>query len=294
MRQLTNAVGTVTLARSYEPFGKLLSIAGNPLTKYGYTGEWTDPTNLIYLRVRYYDPATGRFISKDPVRGIATIPQTLNPYTYALNNPILYSDPSGEIIPLLLFAAVGLGGGVLGGLGYYGLETWLGGDTCAQWDWGEAAFWGITGGVLGIPLGLGAGWLGSLAGWWGGTSAGASTGGTVARLTSSALGKLGVDRVFRFLSDPTAQREVSVYVNEGGKRANLFARFDILTSTAIHEVKNVANLSLAQDFMDQAYKYKLIADSAGLELHYWLINDAPQHVYDWLVQLGISVHTIVP
>ena len=81
MRQLTNAVGSVTLARGYEPFGKLLSSAGNPLTKYGYTGEWTDPTNLVYLRARYYDPATGRFLSKNPVRGSIALPATLYPYS---------------------------------------------------------------------------------------------------------------------------------------------------------------------------------------------------------------------
>jgi hypothetical protein len=52
-RQLVNPVGTMIQARSYEPFVKFLSTAGNPLTKYGYTGEWTNPTNLIYLRARY-------------------------------------------------------------------------------------------------------------------------------------------------------------------------------------------------------------------------------------------------
>jgi RHS repeat-associated protein len=96
VRQLTNAVGSVTLARSYEPFGKLLSTAGNPLTKYGYTGEWTDPTNLVYLRARYYDPATGRFLTKDPVRGLISLPITQNNYIYALNNPILLTDPTGR------------------------------------------------------------------------------------------------------------------------------------------------------------------------------------------------------
>jgi RHS repeat-associated protein len=102
VRQLVNAAGTVIQSRSYEPFGKQFGVAGNPLTKYGFTGEWTDPTNLIYLRARYYDPATGRFLSKDPVRGFASLPQTLNPYTYAVNNPLRYTDPSGEFIDVAL------------------------------------------------------------------------------------------------------------------------------------------------------------------------------------------------
>ena len=108
---------------------------------------------------------------------------------------------------------------------------------------------------------------------------------------SVAVGKAGVDQVMDIIKDPSAIREVSVYINQAGKRANLFARFDILTSQAIHEVKNVANLSLTKPFMEQAVKYKAIADSAGLELHYWLTNDAPQRVQDWLRKLEIFVHT---
>lgn len=48
------------------------------------------------MRARYYDPMTGGFISKDPVEGILTNPQTQNPYAFAGNNPINVSDPSGE------------------------------------------------------------------------------------------------------------------------------------------------------------------------------------------------------
>ena len=50
---------------------------------------------MIYLRARYYDPATGRFLSKDPVRGLIALPSTLNLYSYAVNNPINFVDPSG-------------------------------------------------------------------------------------------------------------------------------------------------------------------------------------------------------
>jgi RHS repeat-associated protein len=124
----------------------------------------------------------------------------------------------------------------------------------------------------------------------GGTVAGMS-GTSPLPLSSPLIGKAGVDRVLQILNDPSAQTEVNVYVNEAGKRANIFARFDILTNTAIHEVKNVADLSLSQRLMDQAWRYKQIADGAGLELHYWLMNDAPQRVQSWLQNLGIFVHT---
>lgn len=51
---------------------------------------------MYYLRARYYDPATGRFISRDPVKGTLTNPITQNAYVYAGNNPINITDPSGE------------------------------------------------------------------------------------------------------------------------------------------------------------------------------------------------------
>ncbi len=59
-------------------------------------------SNLYFLRARYYDPTTGRFISKDPVKGILTNLQSLNPYQYAYNNPVNLSDPSGKFVPVLL------------------------------------------------------------------------------------------------------------------------------------------------------------------------------------------------
>ena len=152
------------MARSYEPFGKLLSTVGNPLTRYGYTGEWTDPTNLVYLRARYYDPATGRFLSKDPVRGLASLPQTLNPYTYAVNNPIRYTDPSGEF-PFLLFIAGGLLGGAIYGYGSQVINNLnhgmcLGDALYTNIDW--LSFWMYTGvggliggGIDGVAFGAG-------------------------------------------------------------------------------------------------------------------------------------------
>jgi hypothetical protein len=47
------------------------------------------------MRARYYDPASGRFLSRDPVWPRPDDPLSLNPYQYAVNNPLLHIDPTG-------------------------------------------------------------------------------------------------------------------------------------------------------------------------------------------------------
>lgn len=44
---------------------------------------------------RVYDPTLGRFLSVDPVFQFPTNAQSLNPYSYVLNNPLSLTDPSG-------------------------------------------------------------------------------------------------------------------------------------------------------------------------------------------------------
>ncbi|NIN67211.1 MAG: hypothetical protein GTO63_21430, partial [Anaerolineae bacterium] len=61
-----------------------------------FTGEaWDAGVELLYLRARYYQPETGRFITKDPRPGSVWRPDTLNPYVYVGNNPANYRDPTG-------------------------------------------------------------------------------------------------------------------------------------------------------------------------------------------------------
>ncbi len=96
VRQLTDGAGRLALTRWYDPYGNIVSNRGDATTMYGFTGEWG--ATLIDLRARWYAPAYGRFITRDPVMGQYTQPQTLNPYAYGLNNPILYTDPSGRCI----------------------------------------------------------------------------------------------------------------------------------------------------------------------------------------------------
>jgi len=90
VRQLLGTTGSVTLAKSYEPYGEMLNSVGSGSTIYSYTGEIQDAyTNFVYLRARYLDPATGRFSQRDPSR------LERNLYLYAGANPVNRVDPLG-------------------------------------------------------------------------------------------------------------------------------------------------------------------------------------------------------
>ncbi|WP_433529541.1 RHS repeat-associated core domain-containing protein [Micromonospora sp. CA-263727] len=61
----------------------------------GFVGGTQDDTGLTHLGAREYDPTLGRFISVDPIQDLAD-PQQWNGYSYANNNPVTLSDPSGQ------------------------------------------------------------------------------------------------------------------------------------------------------------------------------------------------------
>jgi RHS repeat-associated protein len=62
-----------------------------------YRGEQYDSDlGLYYLRARYYNPQTGRFLSRDPEDGKAVDPASLHKYLYAGGNPVNRIDPSGK------------------------------------------------------------------------------------------------------------------------------------------------------------------------------------------------------
>ncbi len=95
VRQMYDPSGVVLANKRYDPFGNVLTTNGTATSVYGYTGEATDATGLVYLRARYMDPMQGRFLTQDAWPGIQLSPVTQQPYLYARNNPTLYVDPSG-------------------------------------------------------------------------------------------------------------------------------------------------------------------------------------------------------
>jgi RHS repeat-associated protein len=98
VRQLVDSEGQVALAQSYDPFGVPFEASGSGASDFGYTGEWWGSYNdLLFLRARYYDPAVGRFLSKDLWAGDPNQPQTLGCYAYAVNNTPNHTDRSGYI-----------------------------------------------------------------------------------------------------------------------------------------------------------------------------------------------------
>lgn len=165
---LTDANGVVLQENSYDAWGRLR----NPQTQVlynddnrpdlflrrGYTSHehlpWFGLTNM---NARLYDPVLGRFLSPDPYVQMPDFSQSFNRYAYAHNNPLKFTDPSGET-PLL--AAIILGA-VIGGMANLNIQALAGninsyGDMFASFGMGALAG-GLAGAAGAAVSGLVAG-----------------------------------------------------------------------------------------------------------------------------------------
>ncbi|KLN52898.1 type VI secretion system tip protein TssI/VgrG [Variovorax paradoxus] len=91
--ELTDAGGKVVWSASYRAFGEArMGKAEARTNNIRFQGQYFDEeSGLHYNRHRYYDPQTGRYLSKDPI-GLAG---GLNPFAYAEGNPNYWTDPMG-------------------------------------------------------------------------------------------------------------------------------------------------------------------------------------------------------
>ncbi len=103
--RIANVDGSIAEALDYTAFGDRRAY-GNPsstggassYTPRGFTGhEYVDGTQVIHMNGRIYDQQLGRFLQPDPVIQEPTNAQSWNAYTYVFNNPLAYTDPTGNM-----------------------------------------------------------------------------------------------------------------------------------------------------------------------------------------------------
>ena len=91
----------------------------NPFRYRGY--YYDSETGFYYLQTRYYDPTICRFINADNYELVSQLASSkeLNMYAYCRNNPIMYTDETGEFAWIIALAVIGVGaivGGIVGGV----------------------------------------------------------------------------------------------------------------------------------------------------------------------------------
>jgi RHS repeat-associated protein len=93
----TDITGTVVAETRYLPYGEERWTNEAQPTDFAFTGQRAERGfALMDYNARYYDPWLGRFVSADTVVPEAGNPQALNRYSYAIGNPLGYTDPTGH------------------------------------------------------------------------------------------------------------------------------------------------------------------------------------------------------
>ena len=109
---LSDHTGSVTDQYAYLPYGEPAgkeTVHENPFTYVGKYGVMAEPGGLYFMRARYYDPDVKRFLGVDPVQGSMRNSQSLSPYIYVENTPLIGIDPEGEIVLTMIALGIGVG-----------------------------------------------------------------------------------------------------------------------------------------------------------------------------------------
>ena len=169
---LYNSNGTLEEEFSYDAWGRRRDpknwnyISANPsnMITRGYTGhEHLDDYALINMRGRIYDPVLGRMLSPDNYVQEPNYSQSLNRYSYCFNNPLIYTDPSGDFIFTLATILTGQWYLLPVAIGA-DVGMWQGGSMANgtmnpfKWDYSSGKTWGYMAG--GAVVGGASGYIG--------------------------------------------------------------------------------------------------------------------------------------
>ncbi len=157
-----SASGAVTDTANYDAFGMVVSRTGTSSTQKGFASGFgyqeDGESGYKLLGHRYYDPETGRFLSRDPAFS------GRNWFAYCGNNPLKYADPEGESWRVIGGIIGGIVGSVAGGMTTAGCGAWVGGAAgnalgayIGSWldgdDAEQAALNGAEDGLISLLLG---------------------------------------------------------------------------------------------------------------------------------------------
>lgn len=275
----TDGAGATIHNQRYTPFGMVHNTA---VALDRYLGRESDvETGLIHFGARYYSPVLGRFISPDwyimenPEKA-ARLPQGYNVYGYALNNPLIFRDPSGLWFGLddLIVIAAGFVVGFVTGL-VYGLANGQGwGSFLTALETGlttAAGAW--LGWTVGGPIGLVMGGMNGLVSGVNGIYDWTSVDGWFAFLSDSTWGLIGTSLgnvlhiINAFDSDSNYRGDLSRrqnrHVYEGG-----IALKDGFAFTLGNVISNAGgNVGLDPSTPAGAGRLQFVADHE--ELHIW-------------------------
>lgn len=94
---LLNEDGTISGTYYYDAFGNIVEQTENINNNITYAGyQYDKETDLYYLNARYYYSKIARFINEDTYTSDPNDPLSLNLYTYCHNEPMMYTDPTGN------------------------------------------------------------------------------------------------------------------------------------------------------------------------------------------------------
>lgn len=112
---VTDQSGEVVETNDYDDYGNIVHSQSAIDNSYKFTGKELDAaTGLQYFGQRYYDSNVSHFTSIDPLLisdpyTLLSDPQKLNSYSHVYNNPIKYTDPTGESGELTIYSNLGYG-----------------------------------------------------------------------------------------------------------------------------------------------------------------------------------------
>ena len=144
--------GTSVFEASYDAWGQQIVLKNDIGFHRGYTGHEMMPEfGLINMNGRLYDPLLARFLSPDNYVQLPDFSQSFNRYSYCLNNPLKYTDPSGELFgfdDILVIAAMAYMGGVQANISH-AMNNGSNPFNPLSWNWKSfGTYLGIAGGGL--------------------------------------------------------------------------------------------------------------------------------------------------